>query len=150
MFSFKIIWLVIIFVIIRIFFHKNMLWAIEFNMIIFIKSNYFCVSANLKQLSFLYVFKRLNNNPTLKIASLKVSKSRKQFLELSILPKNERKTRKSSLRALRIIFLMFRSFFGRNENSKFFFEIYWPLGRSNPIRLADNPDWVDPTFESGP
>ena len=99
-----------------------MLWAIEFNMIIFIKSNYFCVSANLKQLSFLYVFKRLNNNPTLKIASLKVSKSRKQFLELSILPKNERKTwKKYPKRSQNNIFSCFVCFF---ENV---FQIYWLL-----------------------
>ena len=49
---------------------------------------------------------------------LKISKSRKQFLEFSILPKNERKGGKNILRVLRIIFVVFRSFFGRIKNSK--------------------------------
>ena len=49
---------------------------------------------------------------------LKVSKSRKQFLEFSILPKNERKMEENILRAYRIIFFILGLFFERIVNSK--------------------------------
>ena len=64
---------------------------------------------------------------------LKVSKSRKQFLEFSILPKNEGKRDKTILRAFRILFLVFCLFFGKieNSNSNFFFMTYWPLVETN-------------------
>ena len=54
---------------------------------------------------------------------IKVSKSRNQFLELSILPKRLEKTILSS----GFFFSWFVGFFGRIENSKPFFEIYWPI-----------------------
>ena len=50
---------------------------------------------------------------------LKVSKSRKQFLECQILLKNERNTRKNSLESSQdIFFSVFCQFFRRIENSK--------------------------------
>ena len=66
---------------------------------------------------------------------LKVSKSRKQFLELLILPKNERKTTKIILRTLEIFFPHFRSFFGRIENSKNCFQDLLTFRRKNPKTL---------------
>ena len=58
----------------------------------------------------------------------KVSKSRKQLWKLSILPKNERKTWKNYPKSSQDNFFSgFVRFFGRIENSNFFFEIYWPL-----------------------
>ena len=48
---------------------------------------------------------------------LKVSKSRKQFLEFLSLPKNERKTKKKYPKSSRDNFFCFRSFFGRIEET---------------------------------
>ena len=52
---------------------------------------------------------------------LKVSKSRKQIF------KNTKKNEEKNPDSFHNIFSILRSFFGRIENSKFFFEIYWPL-----------------------
>ena len=55
---------------------------------------------------------------TIEISLLKVSKSRKQFLVFSIPLKKMKNGEKNILRALKIFFFVFRSFFGRIENSK--------------------------------
>ena len=69
-------------------------------------------------------------------APLMVNKSRKQFLEFSILPKNERKTWKNYPKSSQdIFFSSFVRFFGRIENCNIFFEIYSPLATDEWTKL---------------
>ena len=58
---------------------------------------------------------------------IKVSKCQKQVLEISILPKTNIRHEKTILRALKRVFSCVSFIFWRSEDSKFFFEIYWPL-----------------------
>ena len=61
-------------------------------------------------------------------AYLKVNKSRKQFLEFSILPKNKRKTWKNFKSSQDNFILCLVQFLEELRIPKNVFEIYWPLG----------------------
>ena len=96
-----------------------------FILLLFMNSK-FGISSKFMSFKFAQV---LNSRKTLNSAgapnsALKVSKSRKQFLVFSILPKNERKTKKNILRAVRINFLVFVHFLEELRIPKIAFEIY--------------------------
>ena len=82
-----------------------------------------------------------------KSRALKVSKSWKQFLVFSILPKNERKTEKKYPEGSEDIYIFFICYFGRLENCKDCFEICWPLA----LNFAEGPNLNEvPNFAQAP
>ena len=83
----------------------------------------------------------------MRVTLLKVSKSQKQFLELSILPKNERKTWKNYPKSSQDdFFLVVGSFFWKNWEFQFFLEIYWPLATSVTFFIFHFVKWILPEF----
>ena len=84
-----------------------------------------------------------NNWQETKINLLKVSQSRKQFLEFSILPKNERKTKKiSSELSGYFFFSVLRLFLEELRIPTIFVKKYWALVVLNNSVLLSRPFWI--------